>query len=262
MNELTIFNYENNEVRTVVIDDEVWFVGKDVAEILGYKLPQKAITDLVDKEDVKTLMYKAFSETEKAGLWGANDFSNKNLINESGLYSLIISSKLEGAKKFKRWVTSEVLPSIRKNGMYAIDELLDNPDLLIQTAVKLKEERTKRLIAEAKVAEYEPKADYVDKILKCQGTMATTQVAFDYGMSARQFNKLLHELGIQYKVNGQWILYTKHQRKGYVKTKTYERDGKVFLSTHWTQKGRLFLYEELKKAGHCPNEHLEVDVDE
>ncbi|PQC93547.1 hypothetical protein CUN38_04985 [Enterococcus faecium] len=262
MNELTTFNYENNEVRTVVIDDEVWFVGNDVAKILGFKSITKAISQHVDREDKKSLRRKDCGDSYNT-LWiTETDYTNKTIINESGVYSLIFGSELPSAKKFKRWVTSEVLPSIRKNGMYAIDELLDNPDLLIQTAVKLKEERTKRLIAEAKVAEYEPKADYVDKILKCQGTMATTQVAFDYGMSARQFNKLLHELGVQYKVNGQWILYTKHQRKGYVKTKTYERDGKAFLSTHWTQKGRLFLYEELKKEGYLPNEHLEVDADE
>lgn len=153
----------------------------------------------------------------------------------------------------KMWNTPEM---VIKRGYEALQLKVKEQQLLIG------EQQAQLEISNAKIAEYEPKADYVDKILKCQGTMTTTQVAFDYGMSARHFNKLLHELGIQYKVNGQWILYTKHQRKGYVKTKTFERDGKAFLSTHWTQKGRLFLYEELKKAGHYPNEHLEVDPDE
>lgn len=117
-----------------------------------------------------------------------------------------------------------------------------------------KEKQAQLEISNAKIAEYEPKADYVDKILQCNGVMCVTQVATDYGMNARQFNALLHELGIQYKVNGQWILYTKHQNKGYIKTKTFEKNGKAYPSTYWTQKGRLFLYEELKRAGYMPCE--------
>lgn len=117
-----------------------------------------------------------------------------------------------------------------------------------------KEKQAQLEISNAKIAEYEPKVDYVDKILQCKGVMCVTQVATDYGMNARQFNALLHELGIQYKVNGQWILYTKHQNKGYIKTKTFEKNGKAYPSTYWTQKGRLFLYEELKHAGYMPCE--------
>lgn len=111
------FDFEGNEIKTITIDDEPYFVGTEIATILGYQLPGKAIKDHVDEEDTKTLMYRAFSKTVKA-LWQGNDFSNKVLINESGLYSLILSSKLPTAKKFKRWVTKEVLPSIRKTGSY------------------------------------------------------------------------------------------------------------------------------------------------
>lgn len=147
-----------------------------------------------------------------------------------------------------------------------VEKMWNSPEMVIKRgyeALQLKVKEQQLLIGEqqaqleisnAKIAEYEPKADYVDKILQCKGVMCVTQVATDYGMNARQFNALLHELGIQYKVNGQWILYTKHQNKGYIKTKTFEKNGKAYPSTYWTQKGRLFLYEELKHAGYMPCE--------
>lgn len=121
MNEIKIFENADLSVQVRTITDEngePWFVGKDIAEALGYAIPTKAVNDLVDKEDCKVLTFRAFSKTEKASLWDGNDFSDKTVINESGMYSLIFCSKLESAKKFKRWVTSEVLPSIRKTGGY------------------------------------------------------------------------------------------------------------------------------------------------
>lgn len=119
MNELQIFNSEEfGEIRTVTINGEPWFVGKDVAEALGYNNPSKAVKDHVAEEDLKALKYKAYNVLGKASLWNGNDYSDKTIINESGLYSLIFSSKLESAKRFKRWVTSEVLPTIRKTGSY------------------------------------------------------------------------------------------------------------------------------------------------
>ncbi len=139
MNELMIFeNEEFGKVRSVVIDGEPWLVGKDVAEILGYERTTKAIVDHVDEDDRIMFDSKTQShfgiELGQRGGW---------LINESGLYSLILSSRLPKAKKFKRWVTSEVLPSIRKHGLYAEDELLDNPDLMIKIITDLKNEREK-----------------------------------------------------------------------------------------------------------------------
>lgn len=121
MNEIKIFENADLSVQVRTITDEngePWFVGKDIAEALGYAIPTKAVNDLVDSEDCKVLTFRAFSKTEKASLWNGNDFSDKTVINESGMYSLIFCSKLESAKKFKRWVTSEVLPSIRKTGGY------------------------------------------------------------------------------------------------------------------------------------------------
>lgn len=244
MNTPQIFNFEQNEVRTILVNDEPYFVGKDVADVLGYSNPQKAIRDHVDLED-KT-QNDSFTVNGTAVV----------LINESGLYSLILKSKLPSAKKFKRWVTSEVLPAIRKHGGYLtpekVEEALLNPDTIIQLATQLKEERTGRLIAEQKIAEYEPKISYLDSILSSTDSVTISQIAADYGMSPQQMNKLLHKLGIQKKVGNQWLLCKKHMNQGYTKSHTTEipkADGgtKIVMNTKWTQKGRLFIYELLKK---------------
>ncbi|EKQ3420126.1 TPA: phage antirepressor KilAC domain-containing protein [Enterococcus faecium] len=254
MNTPQIFNFEQNEVRTILVNDEPYFVGKDVADVLGYSNPQKAIRDHVDLED-KT-QNDSFTVNGTAVV----------LINESGLYSLILKSKLPSAKKFKRWVTSEVLPAIRKHGGYLtpekVEEALLNPDTIIQLATQLKEERTGRLIAEQKIAEYEPKISYLDSILSSTDSVTISQIAADYGMSPQQMNKLLHKLGIQKKVGNQWLLCKKHMNQGYTKSHTTEipkADGgtKIVMNTKWTQKGRLFIYELLKKEGYYPQMDLE-----
>ena len=253
MNTPQIFNFEQNEVRTILVNDEPYFIGKDIADVLGYSNPQKAIRDHVDLED-KT-QNDSFTVNGTAVV----------LINESGLYSLILKSKLPSAKKFKRWVTSEVLPVIRKHGGYLtpekVEEALLNPDTIIQLATQLIEERTGRLIAEQKIAEYEPKISYLDSILSSTDSVTISQIAADYGMSPQQMNKLLHKLGIQKKVGNQWLLCKKHMRQGYTKSHTTEipkSDGgtKVVMNTKWTQKGRLFIYESLKKEGYIP----EIDL--
>lgn len=180
-----------------------------------------------------------------------------DFISEPMVYKLAFKANNEVAEKFQDWLAVEVLPSIRKNGMYATDELLDNPDLLIEVATKLKEERTLRLVAEQRVAEYEPKISYLDSILESTDTVTITQIAADYGLSAVAMNKRLNELKIQHKVGGQWILYTRHQREGYTKshtTRVPKADGKekVVMNTKWTQKGRLFIYESLKEINVYP----------
>lgn len=248
MNTPQIFSFEQNEVRTVLVNDEPYFVGKDVAEILGYSDSSSAVSKNVDNEDRTTLLL------EQAG---SNYKSKTTIINESGLYSLILKSKLPSAKKFKRWVTSEVLPQIRKHGMYATDELLNNPDLLIEVATKLKEERTLRLVAEQKAAEMQPKADYYDRILNNKGLVTVSTIAKNYGMSAVSFNKLLHELGIQFNQSGTWLLYSKFQDKGYTHIEPFDYEDKngnrqVKTRMKWTQKGHIFLYETLKKNNYLP----------
>ncbi|NTR84679.1 phage antirepressor [Enterococcus faecium] len=248
MNTPQIFNFEQNEVRTVLVNNEPYFVGKDVAEILGYSDSSSAVSKNVDNEDRTTLLL------EQAG---SNYKSKTTIINESGLYSLILKSKLPSAKKFKRWVTSEVLPQIRKHGMYATDELLNNPDLLIEVATKLKEERTLRLVAEQKAAEMQSKADYYDRILNNKGLVTVSTIAKNYGMSAVSFNKLLHELGIQFNQSGTWLLYSKFQDKGYTHIEPFDYEDKngnrqVKTRMKWTQKGHIFLYETLKKNNYLP----------
>ena len=212
MNELKIFNSpEFGQVRTLTIGGEPWFVGKDVAVALGYTNPQKAIRDHVDAEDMT--VNDSFTVNGTKGI----------LINESGLYSLVMSSKLPTAKKFKHWVTSEVLPAIRKHGGYMtpekVEEALLNPDTLIKLATELKAEREARKNAELEAAsakqvigELKPKADYTDRILSSKGTVPTTAIAKDYGMSAKALNQKLHELRVIYRMGSQWFLYASTRR--------------------------------------------------
>lgn len=151
MNE--IFNFHGQDVRTVTINGEPYLVGKDVAEILGYSRPDNAIRNHVDDEDKLVHQFSASGQNR-----------NMTVINESGFYALVLSSKLPRAKEFKRWVTSEVLPTIRKNGMYATDELLDNPDFAIATLQKLKEEREAKKLLEATIEEQKPKVIFANAV--------------------------------------------------------------------------------------------------
>lgn len=277
MNELKIFeNPAFGKIRTVETDGEPWLVGKDVAEALGYSNTKDAIANHVDSEDKRIIQKSEFTTFENhipKSAFPVNfipaDVPNRGLtvINESGLYSLILSSKLPKAKEFKHWVTSEVLPTIRKHGMYATEELLDNPDFAIKVFNELKAEREKRKALETTVdvqkqliGELKPKADYTDLVLKSKTLLTTTQIAKDYGMSGKKFNKLLNELKIQYKTGGynkQWLLYSKYQDKGWTHSETIRftrSDGRedFVLETKWTQKGRLGLYQLLKAWGILP----------
>lgn len=245
MNTPQIFNFEQNEVRTFLENDVPYFVANDVAKTLGYKNPSKATNDHC-KKAIET--------------WGNDSLGRRQkfkIIPESDVYRLIIKSNLPSAEKFEAWVMEEVLPQIRKHGMYATDELLDNPDLLIEVATKLKEEKTLRLIAEQRVNELQPKADYYDRILNNKGLVTVSTIAKNYGMSAVSFNKLLHELGIQFNQSGTWLLYSKFQDKGYTHIEPFDYEDKngnrqVKTRMKWTQKGHIFLYETLKKNNYLP----------
>ena len=187
------------------------------------------------------------------------------IINESGLYSLILSSKLPTAKRFKRWVTSDVLPAIRRHGLYAVDDMLNNPDALIEALQAYKAERMQRLALEAENAvqkqqliEMQPKASYYDVVLNSPDLVSITEISKDYGWSAQKMNEYLHRQGIQFKQGGRiWILYQKYAEKGYTSTKTHTypaTDGSIHTKVHtyWTQKGRLFIYDLLKADGILP----------
>lgn len=250
MNELQNFNFEGNTVRTVIIDNEPYFVGKDVAEILGYKRTADAVRGHVDDEDKLT---RQFTDS------GQN--RDMTIITESGVYSLIFSSHLESAKRFKHWVTAEVLPAIRKHGAYMtpekIEEALLNPDTIINLAQQLKSEREGRLIAEQQVNELRPKATYYDRVLADKSLVTISIIAKDYGMSGRALNKKLHDLGVIYKQGNTWLLYAKYQLTGWTHSDTTivkRKDGteKAVLNTKWTQKGRLGLYELLKQENILP----------
>ncbi|MGP1402642.1 MAG: BRO family protein [Catonella sp.] len=252
-NDLMVFqNQEFGEVRSVMINGEPWFIGKDIASVLGYKDTSDAIKRHVENED------KGVGDLPTPG-----GTQKMQLINESGLYSLILSSKLPNARKFKKWVTSEVLPSIRKHGAYLtpdkVEEVLLNPDTIIKIAQNLKEEQEKRKQLEIENNELKPKANYCEQVLQSTNAVVTTQIAKDYGMSPQALNNILHDLGVQYKIDGQWLLYSKYQDKGYTKSCTIiDRTGETRLQTKWTQKGRLFIYEILKTIGILPNMEREI----
>lgn len=249
--EIQTYTFDKQPVRTVLIDDEPFFVGKDVAELLGYKNVNDALAKHVDKEDKQLI--------QKSQIAMLENIPNRGLIaiNESGLYSLIISSKLPSAKRFKRWVTSEVLPDIRKHGGYLtpekIEDVLLNPDTIIELATQLKSERERRLMAEQQVNELQPKATYYDLVLQNKSLVSVTQIAKDYGKSARWLNQKLHELGVQYKQGDTWLLYQKYAENGYTQSTTHViDDSHSKLFTKWTQKGRLFIYDLLKTINVLP----------
>jgi len=258
--ELQIYkNAEFGSVRTTTIGGQPYFVGKDVTDILGYQNGSRDINRHVDEED-----------RQKAMFFDGTQDKETIIINESGLYSLILSSKMPNAKKFKRWVTNEVLPAIRKHGIYATDDLIANPDLAIAafTALKEERERNKTLTAavavqQQQIAEMKPKATYYDVVLKCKDAVNISVIAKDYGWSGIRMNEYLHDRGIQFKQSDTWLLYQKHADKGYTRTNTHVyEDSNGFehtkVHTKWTQKGRLFIYEQLKADGIYPQIELEV----
>jgi prophage antirepressor-like protein len=261
MSELQIFqNAEFGSVRSITVNGEPYFVGKDVAEILGYSNTRKAILDHVDEED------KGVTKCDTPG--GSQELA---VINESGLYSLILSSKLPGAKRFKRWVTSEVLPAIRKHGVFAMDDIVNNTDALIEALQAFKAERLQRMALESEnavqrqqLSEMKPKASYYDVVLNSPDLVSITEIAKDYGWSAQRMNEYLHGRGIQFRQGGRiWILYQKYAQKGLTSTKTHTypaSDGTVHTKVHtyWTQKGRLFIYDLLKADGILPTMEREV----
>lgn len=225
---VTVFNNEEfGDVRTIMIDNEPWFVGRDVAIALGYAKPLNALSTHVEKDD-----------SLKRGITDSLGRNQETiLINESGVYSLIFGSKLESAIKFKNWVTKEVLPCIRKNGIYAtdnvIDNILNNPDFGIELLTKLKEERAARIEAE--------KTNAI--LMHVNKTYTMTEIAKEIGLkSANELNKILAEKKIQYKSNGTWVMYSDYSDLGYESIKQETLDsGRVIYHRRITQLGRKFI---------------------
>ena len=242
MKNLVFRSKEFGQIRTCTVEGETYFVGMDVASALGYKKPENAIATHIDEEDKTSTLIQGS---------GSNYKSQVIVINESGLYSLILSSKLDSARRFKRWVTSEVLPAIRKNGRYELESKAK--ELQQQNRVL----ESKNILLEEITAQQKPLTDYARIILSSMQTVTITQIAQDYGMGPVRMNQLLFRLHIQHKVGGQWILYIPYLNKGYVQSfSSYfvNPDGEVQVKVHtrWTQSGRLFLYQEFKNAGYLP----------
>lgn len=286
-NEIQVFSNEKfGTMRSIVIDNEPWFAGKDVAEALGYKDTKNALKDHVDEEDKRIVKGGDLPPLENHLPKSAfpiefvrADIPNRGMtfVNESGVYALVFGSKLEKAKEFKHWVTSEVLPTIRKTGGY-----VHNSEVFIQNYLPFADDTTKQLfrltldvvdkqnkqiadqqkeLAEksAAIEEMTPKASYYDLVINSPDLIPITIIAKDYGKSGTWLNRKLNEKGVQYRREKTWVLYHQYADKGYVGTKTYAYSGKAYgaekhvsINTFWTQKGRLFIYELLKGEGILP----------
>ena len=232
-------NPEFGKVRAIEQDGEPWFVANEVCKVLGYSNPRKAVIDHVDEEDKNTV-------TIRDGIGNPN----KVIINESGLYSLILSSKLPSAKKFKRWVTYEVLPAIRKHGAYltpeVAEEVLLNPDTIIKIATQLKEEREKRIKLETENKELKPKAEKYEQLLDASGYIPVGKFAKAIGYGPIKLFKKLREIGFLTWNN---LPYQEHidRKRAIVKEKAIVIGDfkKVYFQTLLTPRGQDYLLEKL-----------------
>lgn len=245
------------KVRTIEENGKVLFCGSDVAKSLGYARPNDAMKQHCKGATVKHSITDSLGRNQRM-----------NFITESDVFRLTTKSELPQAEKFESWIFDDVLPTIRKTGGY-----VNNEQTFVDTYLPYADEYTKQMFKTTLqtvrklnstvsqqhqlIGELKPKADYTDKILQNKSLVNVTQIAKDYGMSGQAFNKLLHSLGVQYQIGGQWLLYSKHQSNGYAHSETIDithADGRkdTKMRTKWTQKGRLFLYELLKKNGYLP----------
>lgn len=245
MSRIEVFN--NNEFGELEIledGDKYWFPATKCAEVLGYTNPRKAILDHCKGVTIRD----SLTDGGKQKI---------NYISEGDLYRLIARSKLEAAQRFEKWVFDEVLPTIRKHGVYATPEALrkfmDDPKSIgdVFYALAAEQEKNKQLAEEnRRLAE---KATYYDMILQNPDAVPITLIAKDYGLSARRFNCILEELGIQYRLHGTWILYQQFADNGYTHSNVFcTPSGHQTVHTCWTQNGRLFLYKKLKENGLLP----------
>ena len=237
-NEVKIFeNEEFGKVRTVEVNGEPYFVGKDIADTLGYQNGSRDINRHVDEDDRHKFM-----------IFDGNQDKETIIINESGLYSLILSSKLPKAKQFKRWVTSEILPTIRKTGGY-----VNNTDMFVNTYLPFADENTKNLFRlqletiiqlNNKIEEQKPKVEYCEKVLNKDGLITTTMIAKDLGLtSAKKLNEILNANRVIYKQSNSWHPYADYDwliTEGYADYQSYDVD-KSNPILKWTEKGRQWI---------------------
>lgn len=259
--------FEGHAVEMIEIEGEILFNAKDVAEILDIKNVNDNLRKMNDKQVIK-LTNSVIGETDFRKL----NNRGENFLTEAGLYKLAFRSNKESAEKFTDWVAEEVIPAIRKTGGYIPhNQNMSEAEIMaaaMQIANKTIEEQRKRIdIVEKEkenlsnvIAGVAPTVEFAETILESNGTLTATQIGADYGISAIELNSILHEKGIQYKNNGQWILYAKYKDRGYVESKTfYIGNGDTRTRTVWTQKGRKFIHEILTEMGY-KNKQLEMEV--
>lgn len=239
---------------------------EDVARGLGFT--SKTVSATSGREYVNVRWSRVAKHLVSFGIIESEKDDLPEYIAEPIFYLLSMKAENETARAFQHTIAYEVLPSIRKHGAYmtedTIEKILDDPDTLIRLATALKEERAKRKVLEQQVnvqqqqiAEMQPKVSYYDVVLNCKDLVAISTIAKDYGWSANKMNAYLHAAGIQYKQGSIWLLYQKYAEQGYTSTKTHSypsSDGDIHTKTHtyWTQKGRLFIYDQLKADGILP----------
>ena len=248
-NQVQIFAHEEfGELEIMMIDDKPYFPATECAALLGYARPHNAI--------MRHCRHSLKRGVPTQNQHGATVLQQKTYIPEGDVYRLIIRSRLPSAVRFEAWVCDEILVSIRRDGAYITPEVLDKmrsdkafADSLLQ---RLAVESAKTDALLDCVEELAPKAKYCDDILQAPEAIPVSFIAKDYGMTAIAFNKLLHSLGVQYKIRHTWLLYARYQDKGYTKSETVKIDDICFVSTLWTQRGRAFLYDLLKYWGILP----------
>jgi len=249
-------NEEFGSLEILMIDGNPNFPATECAAILGYSNPQKAVRDHCREDGC----------TNRSVIDRLGREQKKRYINEGNLYRLIIRSKLPAAVRFEKWIFDEVLPSIRKYGAYITDEILEeairSQEFAFELLQKLQAEKAKIAALLDKVETLAPKARYYDLVLQSKGVVQVSVIAKDYGMSAVAFNRLLHDLKIQYRVGCTWVLYQRFADKGYTKSRTYyTASGECIIHTYWTQAGRLFLYNALGVSGILPLMEIEDAAD-
>jgi len=265
-NTLQVFeNQEYGKIRVIDVKGNPWWVLKDVCDAIGIRNVTDTAKRLDDDE-------KAELDSIEVSSNGTKQRRKRVVISESGLYAVILRSDKPNARDFRKWITSEVLPSIRKHGAYINDDVLrrmqEDSEYNIELLRNLAAEQRRSNDLANKVARLAPKAHYHDIILNCSDALAITNIAKDYGMSGTALNKILHSMRIQHKIGGVWVLYREHHSFGYTVTHTCTKNGvTAWMHTYWTQRGRQFLYEQLKAHGVLPvieqmNESEQISLDD
>lgn len=250
MNQLQIFKNEKFGELEIYVDEngKVWFPATDVAKMLGYKNPHKAVLDHCKEHGVtfrEVIANTGFGDSRQM----------KKYIDEGNVIRLITKSHMPKAEEIESWIFDDMVPSVMRYGMYAVEELLNDPDFLMQVAVELKKEKDSNKMLQNKINQDKPKLDFLNNIIESKGTFLTSEIAADYDISAIELNRLLHGARLIRHVGSQWILYKKHMGKEYADSETVPYwdkaagEERIKVQSKWTQKGREKIHEILTGLG-------------